>query len=261
MSSRIWTPAELRSEFRPYSAIVWRCVEAQHRVSTNRLVDSLAEQAVLERLLEQSKPPLPSEVQSLNYLLATPFRYHPRRPGSRFRRQTERAGVFYAAEDIATAVCELAFYKFLFLADAPDAALPANAIEHTAFSVACAVERALDLTRQPFAGDADVWEALADYAPCQRFADIARQAETQLIRYVSVRDLLRRCNVGLMDPAAFTTPNPITQQSWRVLLKPQLIIAFCDFPRAEYEFPLSMFAADPRLAPLLTASAGNEGNG
>ena len=43
-----------------------------------RLVDSLEEQAVLESILEQSKPALAAEgTQALHYLLATPFRYRP----------------------------------------------------------------------------------------------------------------------------------------------------------------------------------------
>jgi len=52
-------------------------VEAQHTASTMRLVDSLEEQASLELVLEESKPPLPPEARRLHYLLATPFRYRP----------------------------------------------------------------------------------------------------------------------------------------------------------------------------------------
>jgi hypothetical protein len=47
---------------------VWRIVEAQHRVSTLKLVDSLAEQAALEEILEVTKPPLPEECRHLDYL-------------------------------------------------------------------------------------------------------------------------------------------------------------------------------------------------
>ena len=53
----------------------WRVVEAQHVVSTLKLVDTLAEQALLEDLLEETKPPVPPECRHLHYLLATPFRY------------------------------------------------------------------------------------------------------------------------------------------------------------------------------------------
>ena len=52
-----------------------------------KIVDTLAEQARLEELLEHSKPAVPPECRHLHYLLFTPFRYgapYPR--GSRFRR-------------------------------------------------------------------------------------------------------------------------------------------------------------------------------
>ena len=69
MSSAIWTPTALSSEARPYGGKGWRLVEAQHRVSTLRLVDTLAEQALLEAVLEETKPPMPAECTGLDYLL------------------------------------------------------------------------------------------------------------------------------------------------------------------------------------------------
>ena len=58
-----------------------------------KIVDDAAEQNLLESLLETSKPPLPDPTDGLDYLLATPFRYSPARPGSRFRSVTD-PGVF-----------------------------------------------------------------------------------------------------------------------------------------------------------------------
>ena len=54
-----------------------RLVESQEQVATNSLVRTLAEQALLEDLIEASKPPLPATGHGLHYLLATPFRYPP----------------------------------------------------------------------------------------------------------------------------------------------------------------------------------------
>ena len=96
MSSTIWTPLAVSSEARAWAAPAWRIVEAQHVASTMKIVDDAAEQDVLELLLETSKPPQPSAVSTLDYLLATPFRYDPRRGGSRFRGATD-PGVFYGA--------------------------------------------------------------------------------------------------------------------------------------------------------------------
>ncbi|MBL8217340.1 MAG: hypothetical protein JNK87_41855, partial [Bryobacterales bacterium] len=65
----------LASAARTTRAKAWRAVEAQHIVSTLRLTgNDPAEQDRLERILEESKPPLPPAAAHLHYLLATPFR-------------------------------------------------------------------------------------------------------------------------------------------------------------------------------------------
>src|SRR5690606_35065461 len=93
-----WTPRALESETRRYAGELWRVVEAQHTASTMRLADSIAEQTVLESILEESNPPPARGTARLHYLLATPFRYRP--PiGSRFRAPHE-AGVWYGAEEL-----------------------------------------------------------------------------------------------------------------------------------------------------------------
>ena len=100
-------PDALRSD--PYEGIVWRLVEAQHVVSTMALVDSLDEQAVLEQVLETTKPPVPPDCRHLHYLIYSPFRYGVYPTDSRFRRRGTSTGVFYAAEDPLTAAAETAW--------------------------------------------------------------------------------------------------------------------------------------------------------
>ena len=152
MSSTIWTADELSSSAQPLAARAWRAVEAQHRVSTAKLTDTLAEQERLEQLIEASKPVVPEECRHLHYLLSTPFRYgalYPR--GSRFRRAGLTAGVFYGSELCRTAMTELAFYRLLFFAESPDTPWPTNPAEYTAFAVEFATERALN-SDSPAAG-------------------------------------------------------------------------------------------------------------
>src|ERR1700730_17954571 len=85
MPSTTWTRAALSSSARPLSGICWRVVEAQHHVSTLKLVDTLDEQQQLEAHIEDTKPPVPPECRHLHYLLSTPFRYGAPYPtGSRF---------------------------------------------------------------------------------------------------------------------------------------------------------------------------------
>jgi len=47
-----WTTPAVASEARPAALDLWRAVEAQHVASTMVLVDTVAEQAALERLIE-----------------------------------------------------------------------------------------------------------------------------------------------------------------------------------------------------------------
>jgi hypothetical protein len=122
-----WMPAELSSELKSYEQQVWRLVEAQHYVSTRKLVDSRAEQELLEDLIEETKPAIPNECRHLDFLLATPFRYGSVYPkGSRFRRAGRTLGVFYASEEPSTAVAEMAFYRLLFFAESPRTPWPTN---------------------------------------------------------------------------------------------------------------------------------------
>ena len=108
--SSIWTQRAVESEALRARRRLWRAVEAQHIASTLRLVASVDEQLVLERLLEQSKPPLPPEAGGLHYLLATPFRYSS--PiGSRFRAAAD-SGIWYGAEAQRTACAELGYWRW-----------------------------------------------------------------------------------------------------------------------------------------------------
>src|SRR6202042_3226880 len=90
MSSPTWTPASLSPELRHYREWVWRLVDAQYHVSLRKLTDSLAEQALLEGLIEGTKPAVPVECRGLDPQLSAPFRYALYENGSRFRRAAIR---------------------------------------------------------------------------------------------------------------------------------------------------------------------------
>lgn len=251
MSSPTWTRVALSSEFRRCDAACWRIVEAQHRVSTLKLVDTLAEQALLESLIEQTKPIIPPDCRHLEFLLATPFRYDAAYPvGSRFRRSGHTPGVYYAAEHPETAVAEMAFYRLLFFAESPDTPWPSDAAEYTAFSASVSTDRLLDLTQAPLSADEEIWTDLNEYSGCQAFADAARAADAHVIRYKSVRSPSGLANLALFKCAAFSTPSPAARQTWRMRLSANGVQALCEFPRQSLEFTSDTFAADPRIAKL-----------
>lgn len=251
MSLAIWTPAALRSETRPITGVWWRLVEAQHQVSTMKLVDTVEEQSLLEDLLEDSKRRFPPECDGLDYLLATPFRYDAAYPhGSRFRRAGFTKGVYYASEKVETALAEMAFYRLLFYAESPATPLPANAAEYTAFSAAIETPSALDLTRPPLSQDRDIWTDPVNYEPCQTLADQAREAGVDAILYRSVRDPDAGLNIALLTPLGFSRKQPVERTSWRIRLATAGVQALCEFPVRRLGFTLADFATDPRIARL-----------
>jgi RES domain len=249
MSSPIWTPAALSSEIRAWEGECWRIVETQHIVSTLKLTDGLAEQQLLEDLIEDSKPGIPPECRHLDFLLATPFRYGAVYPdGSRFRRAGRTLGVFYAAEHPLTAVAEMAFYRLLFFTESPGTPWPSDAAEYTAFSVNVASTTLIDLTLPPLVAGSAAWTHPTDYAACQTLADAAREADADVIRYQSIRDPEARANLAILKCRAFASPSPVNRQTWRIRLSENGVQAVCEFPRMAVEFPRAVFANDPRLA-------------
>ena len=79
----------------------------------------------------------------LPWLLAAPFRYGLGRP-SRFRGSDVLPGIFYAAEDIATAVAETAYWRLVAFARSPGFRRPRTPTPMSAFAVHVASESALD---------------------------------------------------------------------------------------------------------------------
>jgi len=248
MSSPIWTPDALSSEARPYRGRCWRLVEAQHRVSTLKLVDTLEEQSLLEEMIEGTKPTLPPECRHLDYLLSTPFRYGALYPhGSRFRRAGRTLGVYYGAEAPRTAVAEMAFYRLLFFAESPGTPWPSDPGEYTAFAADVMTDRYIDLTVSPLDRDRVRWTHLIDYSATQGLSDAARTASIELIRYQSVRDPHGGCNVALLTGRAFAKPQPVERQTWRIRISQSGIQAICEFPDVRLGFDRNAFADDPRI--------------
>lgn len=228
-----------------YKADVWRLVEAQHRVSTLKLTDTLNEQALLETLLDETKPMPPPECEGLDYLLAAPFRYGPYPYGSRFRRAGRTEGVFYASDKVETAVAELAFYRLLFYAESPQTPFPDAPTDYSAFSVPIRTSHALDVSAPQFA-DLGL-QSPNDYNASQAFADRARAEGIEVIRYQSVRHPMRGMNAAVLTPRAFAAKKPKAFATWRIKVGRTGVIALGDFSGSRLSFERNAFAADPRL--------------
>ncbi|HEX3603053.1 MAG TPA: RES family NAD+ phosphorylase [Steroidobacteraceae bacterium] len=220
MSSNIWTPPAVASEAGRATRRLWRAVEAQHIASTLRLVANVEEQLLLERILDRSKPALPKDAADLHYLLATPFRYVS--PiGSRFRAPAD-AGVWYGAEKERTACAELGFWRWRFLMDSPGL-VSLGPSPQTVFRAGID-GRMIDLTAAPFKRGRSAWTDPHDYGASQRFAQVARRAKVDAIRYESVRDPEHAGAVAVLSPACFKPRQPLDQRIWLLTVRPEAAI-------------------------------------
>jgi hypothetical protein len=205
-----WKPAWFAAGVRTKTAKLWRGVEAQHVVSTMRLVDNAAEQRVLEDLLEGSKPPLPSAAAGKHYLLSTPFRYRSPFP-SRFRKPHD-AGIWYGAEELKTACGEVAYWKWRFLMDSDALRESALHTQHTFFQ-ARVRGRCADLTAAPWKAATGTWTQKTDWRQCQAFGAEAHNQDVAWIRYHAVRVPDGICG-AVLDPATLSVIEPFEQQTW-----------------------------------------------
>jgi len=210
----IWQACNGTQQIRPLRGRLVRLVESQAQVATLQLVDSLAEQALLEELLESSKPPLPQSAEPLHYLLQTPFRYPPLRWGSRFGRVHEPS-LFYGALRLETALAEGAYYRFVLwsgMASPP----PSGRIlsEHSSFEARYQVQSGIQLQQPPFSAYRSELCHPRDYGACQALGSAMRAAAVEAFEYSSARCPLAGNNVALFVPAALAEKRPRNLQAW-----------------------------------------------
>ena len=187
-------------------------VEAQFRNSTRKLVDSDAEQEVLEELIDRrAKLPVPAGFEGLHYLLYTPFRHPPLRNGSRFGTRMER-GILYGARELPTALAEVAYYRLVFL-EGSSADLGDLHLDLTAFWFAISAARGVDLSERPFSGHEAQISSPTRYAAAQRLGAEMRGAGVQACLYVSARAEGRRLNVAVFENV-FRPGRPLREEPW-----------------------------------------------
>lgn len=249
MSPTIWTHYAVRVELRLLESRPWRVVEAQHVVATRKLVDSDAEQQLLEELIERVKPPLPAgpEFQGLHYLLATPFRYPPLRHGSRFGSRGER-GLWYGGEALRTAFAEAAYYRLLLL-EGTEADLDPVVVDLSAFRARVRSERGVDLALEPFAAHEAEISSPVSYAASQVLGREMRAAGVEAFRYRSARDVGGGTNLGLFTPRAFASRRPDSPQTWYCVATRSVVeLSRRDLlERGAYRFPRKELSVDGEL--------------
>jgi hypothetical protein len=245
MSER-WAECLARAPRVSLNGDVLRLVESQEQVATNRLVDTLSEQALLEEMLEAAKPAVPSRAAALDYLLATPFRYPPLRHGSRFGRRTEPS-LFYASRTISAVLAECAYYRCVFWAGMSRAPADAMTTQHSLFEVPIATSKGLRLQVAPFDGHRDVLTNRVDYSETQTLGTELRAAGIEAFEYVSARDPGADLNVALFAPGAFAATRPTFIQEWLCETTDQHVRYYSRSAGRVWWFEHAQFLVDGRL--------------
>ncbi|WP_348701299.1 RES family NAD+ phosphorylase [uncultured Marinobacter sp.] len=205
----IWSRCQGERHIRPIEGVLFRLVESQEQVATIGYVDTLEEQAVLEELLETSKPDYPEVLRSeRHYLLKTPFRYPPLPWGSRFGRVHE-PGLFYGGRSVDATLAESAYYRFVFLWSM-DGTPPTDKLnsEHTLFSVGYSTAIGVQLQRPPFDEFTAQMVHPRDYSASQTLGSRMRAAGVEAFEYPSARAAGHQLCGALFTPRALADRAP-----------------------------------------------------
>jgi len=204
----IWSACEDQITMVRLDGELLRVVESQEQIATNYLVDNLNEQASLEGLLENNKPPVPASARRLHYLLHTPFRYPPLKYGSRFGQRFEPS-LFYGSRIMTTALAETAYYRLLFWTGMSEP-LPSGQLttQHTAFTAAILTEQGIQLQTPPFSEYQQNLTNKSVYTETQPLGSIMRESGVEAFEYISVRDKNEGLNVALFTPDVISCTEP-----------------------------------------------------
>lgn len=241
-----WDACLAQAETQPVSGTLLRMVESQEQVATNQLVSSLERQALLEEMLEATKPPTPVGAAHLHYLLSTPFRYPPLKWGSRFGKRTEPS-LFYGSLATKTLLSEAAYYRFVFwygMVVPPQRKLDT---QHTVLEAEYSAAEGMRLQATPFLEHRAILTNASDYQASQALGSKMRNACIQAFEYISARDPDGGTNVALFTPAAFAKSEPLSQESWLCELTAEHVRFHAVHSKDIYEFHLAAFLVDGAL--------------
>lgn len=246
MSVDLWTACGAATQSSRLDGTLFRMVESQEQVATNNLVDNFEEQAVLERLLDATKPPSRPGTEELHYLLQTPFRYPPLRHGSRFGERHEPS-IFYGSLSLDTALAESAYYRLVFWYGQAEPPADSYTTQHTLFEATYATARGLRLQNVACAEYRPVLTDPADYGATQALGAQMRGAGIEAFEFPSARCPRLGDNVGLFVPTALTCMRPTGSEEWLCRTSGERVQFWTRATRSVAEFTFDAFAVGGAL--------------
>lgn len=239
----IWAECKDRFSFTTVANELIRVVESQEQAATNRLVDNLEEQDLLEQMLEASKPLLSESISKLHYLLFTPFRYPPLAYGSRFGTRFEPS-LFYGSLTLTTAFAETGYYRFLFWLGMQQPPKTGKFVtQHTVFAVPYQTAKGARLQDPPFDHYRVHLTDRSHYVDTQQLGSALRGKGVEAFEYISARDSDAGVNVALFHAKALAASQPAYQQSWLCEINQESVSFYSHsnsavhrYTRASYEY-------------------------
>jgi len=238
--------ATLKKHLQPLSLRLYRVVESQEEVATTLITSNRDDQSLLEDMLESSKPKLEPALAKRHYLINTPFRYPPLTHGSRFGSLLE-PGIFYGSTTIETALAEISYYRFRFLADTNDS----NSVikhkpqsNHTGFYINTHSEKGLTLNKKPFLKMQ--LDAPDSYQESQPFGSLMREAGVELFKFPSARKI-EGINGGCFHHKVIKSKKPCAPEHWQCLMLENRIIFQKTLTKDSFEFLKSAFHVRRKL--------------
>jgi len=223
----IWDACNGTQQIRPLAGTLHRLVESQEQIATLGYVDTLDEQALLESMLENSKPIYKEDLTAYHYLLSTPFRYPPLTWGSRFGPANEPS-LFYGGKTINVTLAESAYYRFVFWNSMSGTPIkPQIKSEHSLLSVDYKSSNGVSLHKAPFDKYQHDINHPSQYSQSQQLGSAMRASGVEVFEYTSARDPQKEHCVGLFTAHAFKSKKPKSMTQWlcetsahEVLFKP-----------------------------------------
>ena len=209
----IWQEVEGSKFIKPLMVTVHRVTEDQHLIATMGLVHDIYEQQLLEEMLDATKPNKVKSSEKLHYLLFTPFRYPPLEYGSRFGSRL-LPSLFYSSLNIATALAEAAYYRFVFMTGMSTPFPEALQVTYSSYTISIRTQKGVLLDKEPFAAYNEIIASPNDYKATQLLGAQMREVAVEAFQYQSARDKQKGKNIAIYTPTVFQSRSPLTTMRW-----------------------------------------------